>query len=193
MNKLFACLALAFVAPIFGSLYAQDDSSAPEQYEPPPPVGMDVDFLTPPKQKLSIGFRVLSGPRVSYSGSGIIPNGVNPTPDVNGIRRYNDGFVDPDSRVDAVAGAPLASSSHADNRTNTWSYNSAAQVGADGTSVNMNAYSAVIDGNNPHSGRASSGTGFELTFEPDFGWHLGRVQFTIIAGLGMNKISYSRT
>jgi hypothetical protein len=188
MNKPFACLALAFIAPIFGSLYAQE-GPPPEQYEPPPPVGLDVDYLAPPKQKLSIGFRVLTGPRVSFSGSGIIPSGANLTPDANGIRRYNDGFVDPDTRTNAATGAAVAP----DGRTNTWNYNSAAQVGADGTSVNMNAYSAKIDGNNPHHGRAGSGNGIELTYERDFGWHLGRVQFDLIGGIGLNKISYSRS
>ncbi|HWZ94433.1 MAG TPA: hypothetical protein VNW30_04495 [Opitutaceae bacterium] len=197
MNKLFACLALAFVAPIFGSLYAQE-GPPPEQYEPPPPVGLDVDYLAPAKQKLSIGFRVLTGPKVRFSGSGIIPSGDNPTPDVNGIRRYNDGFVDPDSRTDASpsnSGQPLNApgAPNADGRTNIWSYDSAAQVDPNNHSVDMHAYSGTINGSNPGSGRASSGTGFELTFERDFGWHLGRVQFDLIGGLGLNKISYSRT
>ncbi|HXB01521.1 MAG TPA: hypothetical protein VNV15_01725 [Opitutaceae bacterium] len=189
MNKLFACLALAFVAPIFGSLYAQDEGSEPEQYEPPPPVGMDVDFLAPAKQKLSVGFRVLTGPKVRYSGSGIIPSGVNPSPDVNGIRRYNDGFIDPDARTDATTGAPITP----DGNSNTWSFSNQSQVDAANNGVDMHAYSGTINGTNGGSGRASSGTGFELTFERDFGWHLGRVQFDIIGGLGMNKISYSRT
>jgi hypothetical protein len=189
MNKLFACLALAFVAPIFGSLYAQDEGAAPEQYEPPPPVGLDVDYLAPPKQKLSVGFRVLTGPRVRYSGTGIIPSGVNPSPDANGIRRYNDGFVDPDGRTDATTGAALP----ADGRTNTWSYSNATQVDPANNGVDLHAYSGTINGINGGSGRASSGAGFELTFERDFGWHLGRVQFDLIGGLGMNKISYSRT
>jgi hypothetical protein len=192
MNKLFACLALAVVAPIVNSLYAQE-GPPPEQYEPPPPVGYDVDYLAPPKQKLHVGFRVLSGPKVRFSGSGIIPNGVNPTPDANGIRRYNDGYVDPDTRTDTVSGQPLQSSPNDDGRTNSWSYDSAAQVDPNGTSVDMHTYSATINGDNPHSGRAASGAGFELTFERDFGWHLGRVQFTLIGGLGLNKISYSRT
>jgi hypothetical protein len=189
MNKLFACLALAFVAPIFGSLYAQDEGPAPDQYEPPPPVGMDVDYLAPAKQKLSIGFRVLSGPKVRFSGSGIIPSGVNPSPDPTGIRRYNDGFIDPDARTDATTGAALP----ADGRTNTWSYTNATQVDATNNGVDMHTYSGTINGTNGGRGRASSGTGFELTFERDFGWHLGRIQFDIIGGLGMNKISYSRT
>ncbi len=190
MNKLFACLVLASVAPIFGSLYAQE-GPPPEQYEPPPPVGMDVDYFPPPKQKLWVGFRVLTGPKVSFSGSGNIPSGVNPgdpnDPTVT-TRTYNDGSIAPDSRTDVTTGAAIV-----DGRTNTWNYTTASQVGADGTSVNMNEYSAKIDGNNPHTGRASSGAGFELTFERDFGWHIGKVQFDIIGGLGMNKISFSRT
>jgi hypothetical protein len=203
MNKLFACLALAFIAPIFGSLYADDDSSGePEQYEPPPPVGMDVDYLAPPKEKLIIGFRILSGPKVSYSGGagGIIPSGDNPTPDVNGIRRYNDGFVDPDARTDAVTGLPLQQSPRGDGRSNTWSFDSASQIDnttqVNGTpigGVDMHSYSGTITGTNSGSGRAASGAGFELTFDRDFGWHWGRVQFDVIGGLGMNKINYSRT
>jgi hypothetical protein len=200
MNKLFACLVLAFIAPIFGSLYADDDGSGePEQYEPPPPVGMDVDYLAPPKEKLIIGFRILSGPKVSYAGGagGIIPSGDNPTPDVNGIRRYNDGFVDPDNRTDAVTGLPLQQSPRGDGRSNTWSFDAQSQVDGNtpdgGGGVDMHSYSATIDGNNSGSGRAASGAGFELTFDRDFGWHWGRVQFDVIGGLGMNKISYSRT
>jgi hypothetical protein len=193
MNKLFACLALAFVAPIFGSLYAQDEGPAPEQYEPPPPVGLDVDYLAPAKQKLSIGFRVLTGPKVSYSGSGRILSGVNPSPDGNGIRRYNDGFIDPDSRKDGTSTTALQSSANADGRSNSWSFGNQSQVDGANNGVDMHAYSGTINGTNRGSGRAASGTGFELTFERDFGWHLGRVQFDLIGGLGMNKINYART
>jgi hypothetical protein len=201
MNKLFACLALAFVAPIFGSLYADDEGAPPEQYEPPPPVGMDVDYLAPPKQKLSIGFRVLSGPKVSYSGSGIIPFDTNPAVNANGDRIYDDGQISPDTRIDAVGGAPLQQSSDADGRTNSWSDTNASQVdtttklsdGSTAAGVDMHTYSATDDGSNSGSGRAASGAGFELTFERDFGWHLGRVQFDLIGGIGMNKISYSQT
>jgi hypothetical protein len=188
MTKLFACLVLAFVAPIFGSLYAQE-GPPPDQYEPPPPVGMDVDYFAPPKQKFFIGFRVLGGPKVSFSGSGNIPTTSNPGADSTTTNRtYDDGSVSPNTRTDVTTGAGIV-----DGRTNTWNYDDASQVGADGTSVDMHSYSAQILGDNPHSGRASSGTGFELTFERDFGWHLGRVQFDLIGGLGMNKISYSRT
>jgi hypothetical protein len=194
MNKLFACLALAFVAPIFSSLYAQE-GPPPEQYEPPPPVGMDVDYFAPPKQKLSVGFSVLTGPKVSFSGSGIIPSGVNPGADsTTTTRTYNDGTISPDTRTDAASGQPLQSiPATADGKTNTWSFTNAAQMDAANNGVDMHAYSATIDGNNPHSGRAASGTGFELTFDRDFGWHLGKIKIDIIAGLGLNKISYSRT
>jgi hypothetical protein len=194
MNKFFACLALAFVAPIFGSLYADDEGGPPEQYEPPPPVGMDVDYLAPPKQKLSVGFRILTGPKVSYSGSGIIP-GANPAPDANGVRTYNDGVIGVDTRTDAASGnlTLLQSGPNADGRTNTWSFDNASQVDAANNGVDMHAYSGTINGNNAGSGRAASGTGFELTFERDFGWHLGKVQFDLIGGLGLNRISYSHT
>jgi hypothetical protein len=188
MNKLFACFALAFVAPIFGSLHAQE-GPPPDEYEPPPPVGLDVDYFAPPKQKIYVGFRVLGGPRVSFSGSGTIPSGVNPGFDsTTTVRSYSDGNVSPNTRTDVTTGAAIT-----DGRTDTWNYDSASQLGADGTSVNLDAYSATIIGNNPHTGRAGSGTGLELTFERDFGWHWGKVQFDIIGGLGMNKITYSRT
>jgi hypothetical protein len=192
MNKLFACLALAFVAPIFGSLYADDEGGPPEQYEPPPPVGMDVDYLAPPKQKLSIGFRILTGPKVSFSGSGIIP-AANPAPDVNGIRTYADGSISPDARTDAASAQLLANSPNPDpiSRTNTWSFDNASQIDAAHQGVDMDTYGGTINGNNAGSGRAASGNGVELTFERDFGWHLGRVQFDLIGGLGLNKISFS--
>jgi hypothetical protein len=195
MNKLFAGLALAFIAPLFGSLYAQDDNQASEQYEPPPPVGMDVDYFAPPKQKLSIGFRVLTGPKVAFSGFGLISSGVNPGFDANGIRHYNDGTIAPDTRTDAASptGAPLQTTVNADGRSDSWTFSNQSQVDTANNGVDMHTYSATINGNNPGSGRAASGAGFELTFDRDFGWHLGRVQIDLIGGIGTNKISYSRT
>jgi hypothetical protein len=192
MNKLFACLALAFIAPVFGSLYADDEGSEPEQYEPPPPKGMDVNFLAPPKQKLSVGFRILTGPRVSFSGSGIIP-AADPAPDANGVRTYADGSISPDTRVDFNSQEPLATSPNPDpiSRTNTWSFDDASQIDPKNNGVDMDTYSGAMSSNNSGSGRAGSGNGFELTFERDFGWHLGRVQFDLIGGLGLNKISFS--
>jgi hypothetical protein len=191
MNKLSACLALAFVAPLFSSLYAQE-GPPPEQYEPPPPVGMDVDYFAPTKQKLYIGFRTLSGPKVSFSGSGSIVSSANPgdpnDPTIT-TRTYNDGNIGPDQRISASSSNPVNQSTG----TNTWNFSSAGQIDTVNNGVDMHTYGATINGKNPHSGRAASGTGFELTFERDFGWHIGKVQIDLIGGLGMNKISYSRT
>jgi hypothetical protein len=88
---------------------------------------------------------------------------------------------------------PLQSSVDADGRSNSWSFDSASQIDTVNQGVDMHTYSGSINGNNAGSGRAGSGNGVELTFERDFGWHLGRVQFDLIGGLGLNKISYSST
>lgn len=189
MNKLFACLALAFVAPLLGSLHAQDEQPS-EQYEPPPPVGVDVDYFAPSQGKLSIGIGILSGPKISLSGSGNIPSGVNPGLDVgtSGITRtYNDGTVAVDPRVDSN-GNKINS---ADGLTTSWSYNNASQLSSDGNVISMHAYSATINGDNPQSGQAGASGGYDLTYDRDFGWHLGKVKIDLIAGLGLNKISYS--
>ncbi|MGA3007533.1 MAG: hypothetical protein ABSE59_06540 [Opitutaceae bacterium] len=185
MKKLFACLALVFLAPLLGSLHAQDGQQPSEQYEPPPPEGIDVDYFAPPKQKLSVGLRYLSGPKVSFSGSGNIPAQADPSADSTTTgRTYNDGTVSPDTRNGGL--------STNDGRTNTWSYDSASQALASG-GVDMHAYSAEINGNNTHGGQANLASGVEATYERDFGWHIGRIQFDLIAGLAINKISYSRS
>jgi len=191
MKKLFACLALAFAAPILGSLYAQE-GPPPEQYEPPPPVGLDVDYFPPPKQKLFIGISVLSGPKISFSGSGSIPSGVNPGNPGDATRTFNDGTISPDARIDATTQQPLQTV-HPDNFTNTWSFTNASQIDAVNTGVDFHTYSAVSDAGSNASGRAGPGGGYDITFERDFGWHLGKIQINLIGGLGLNKISFSKT
>jgi hypothetical protein len=192
MKKLFACLALAFAAPILGSLYAQE-GPPPEQYEPPPPVGMDVDYFPPPKQKLFIGISVLSGPKIRFSGSGSIPSGVNPgdtTDPTVTTRSFNDGTISPDARVGADGVTPITP----DGRSNTFTFSNASQIDPNNNGVDFHTYSAVADsGANAHGGRAGPGGGYDITFERDFGWHLGRLQINLIGGLGLNKISFSKT
>jgi hypothetical protein len=184
MKKLLACLALAFFAPIFGSLYAQEDQQASEQYEPPPPVGVDVDYFAPPKQKLTIGARFLSGPKISFFGHGSIPSNVSPS-----SGNYNDGNIGPDTRNDAASNQSLQSSANADGRSNTWQFSSASQI--DGNGVDLHAYSATDNGNNSQSDKGQLSSGVEVVYERDFGWHLGKLEIDIIGGLSLNKIGFS--
>ena len=193
MNQSSARLALVvglLVFP-FGLLCAQE-GPPPEQYEPPPPVGVDASYFAPPKNTISIGLRVLSGPRISVSSTfGIVPFSTNPgDPNNTSItsRTYDDGAVFPDTRTDSN-GNPITP----DGRTNSWNYLSDSQLTADRNGVMMHSSSAVIGGSNPQSGKSDAGSGFELTFERDFGWHVGRVHFDLIAGLGGNDIHYILT
>ncbi|HTB79643.1 MAG TPA: hypothetical protein VK717_02020 [Opitutaceae bacterium] len=189
MHKPFVCLALALgLMPVFSSLRAQE--GPPEQYEPPPPIGVDADLFIPPKTTLYLGFRTMTGPKISVSGTGSIMSRSNPgDPNDSTItsRTYDDGTINPDARIDSVSGSPLP----ADGRTNSWSFDSLSQITANG--VAMHTSSATIEGSNPQSGKADKGTGFELTLERDFGWHLGRIQIDLIAGLGANDIHYIKT
>ncbi|HTQ31441.1 MAG TPA: hypothetical protein VMI53_09545 [Opitutaceae bacterium] len=184
-------LLLGLSAAIPAWLRAQE-GPPPEQYEPPPPVGVDASYFTPPKNTISIGFRTMTGPRVSVSSSfGIVPSQFDPgNANDSSIttRVYADGGVFPDTRTDSN-GNPITP----DGRTNTWNYQSASQLTPDGNGVAMHTYSAVIDGTNPQKGRADTGTGFELTLDRDFGWHVGKVQIHLMAGLGGNDIHYILT
>jgi hypothetical protein len=189
MHKQFVCLALALgLMPVLSSLRAQE--GPPEQYEPPPPIGVDADIFTPPKTTLYMGFRTMTGPKVSFKGSGRISSHSNPgdpnDPNVTN-RTYDDGAIAPDGGTD-VNGNALNDPAHT---TNTWIYRDSSQ--ATGTGVTMHTYDATIQSNNPQSGKADKGTGFELTLERDFGWHVGGIQIDLIAGFGANDIHYIKT
>lgn len=194
MHKQFVCLALALgLMPVLSSLRAQE--GPPEQYEPPPPIGVDADLFTPPKTTLWFGFRTMTGPKVSFRGSGSITSHANPGDPANSsitTRTYDDGTISPDGRTDATTGSPIN-----DGRTNSWNFNSTSQI-AEATAhgvngVAMHTYNATIQGVNPQSGKADKGSGFELTLEREFGWHVGKIQIDLIAGFGANDIHYIKT
>jgi len=195
MNQTFVrtALLIGFFAPLLGSLRAQDEGPPPEQYEPPPPIGVDANYFAPPKNKISIGLRMLTGPKISVSGSfGLVPSAFNPgNPNDSSIttRTYADGTVNASPGTNDFGNAVTLPA----GTTNFWSFNSNSQLTTDGNQVQMHDYSAVIDGTNPQKGKSDLGTGFDLTLERDFGWHLGPVQITVIAGLSGNDIHYILT
>src|SRR5579885_3466529 len=98
-----SALLLSLLAAIPAWLRAQE--GPPEQYEPPPAVGVDASYFTPPRNKISIGFRTMTGPKISTSSSfGIVPSQFNPgDPKDSSItsRVYADGGVFPDARTDS--------------------------------------------------------------------------------------------
>ncbi|MDE3083857.1 MAG: hypothetical protein KGJ37_01380 [Verrucomicrobiota bacterium] len=190
MNKHLACLALAFISGPFAVSLCAQEAPMPEQYEPPPPVGVDADFYAPPKNRIQIGMRMLSAPKVAISGQGSISPllGIGNPSDENVNRFYNDGTVLTDTRVD-TSGNPLNPTDHA---TNTWSYQSSSQVTADQKHVQMHSYNADVDPTS-QSGKGPSSAGIEFTFERETGWHWGKLQINWIVGLSLNDIRYART
>lgn len=148
------------------------------------------DYLITPKMTLGVGFRGLTGPKVSFqSGTGVV-NSIRSTQDHGDltstgiIRNYHDGFVALDRRVDDDEN-PVD-----DGQTNTWRFVDENQLTADGY-VTMSTYRAeVYDGaSRERDGGNSFGT--ELMVSRDMGKLGGRMEWRLFAGLSINDVNVS--
>ncbi|MBP6506386.1 MAG: hypothetical protein KA257_02375 [Opitutaceae bacterium] len=140
------------------------------------------DYYVEPKMTLSVGFRALTGPKLSFSGSpGVtsVVESIQGNGDVNAtgiVRNYHDGFVARDQRTDAV-----------DGKTNTWTYIDPRQLQTDGF-LAMHNYSAQIMDNTNRSRDPGYSYGTELIASRDMGKIGSKVDWKIFAGLSINGI-----
>lgn len=150
-----------------------------------------IEELAVPKNQLAFGLRFGGKLKATFQNVGSITSSLDlPDTATEANRAYNDGYVYLDSRVDDD-GNDIPS----DGRTNTWSYNSAAQVSADGTAIDLHRYETRSEG---ASMLATSDPSIGLDIEGSrelfrFGRPLGpgRRVFTLGAhfGFGLNTLN----
>ena len=174
--KHFRCLALLGFASF---AYAQQDEI--------PIFNLD-DYYVEPRMNLSVGFRALTGPKLSFIGapgvtstvSSVLTNGdVNAT----GIGRdYHDGYIGLDLRKDADGNALT------DGKTNSWAYVDADQRRTDGYMA-FSTYSAAITDTATRTSDPGNSYGTELIVARDFGRIGSKFQWKVFAGMSINNIN----
>ncbi|MBI2512126.1 MAG: hypothetical protein HYV96_09105 [Opitutae bacterium] len=143
-----------------------------------------LDELAVAKNQLSFSLRFGGKLKARFQNVGTITSALDlGDTTTEAHRTYNDGYVSLDARVDGD-GNDVAS----DGRTNTWSYNSATQVSADGTAIDFHRYETRSEGasilatSNPSVGIDIEGSRELWRFGRSLG--PGRRVFTVGAGFG---------
>jgi hypothetical protein len=130
--KHFRLLALGAFLLTTGlrALHAQEGGSP--QDEIITDFGID-EYIYAPKLTLNLGMRMLSGAKSSFSGRGSVTTVqlVTDSTTPNILRPYYDGLVQADTRATIDSDGNVTKISP-DGYTNTWSYQFASQIGADG-------------------------------------------------------------
>ncbi len=147
------------------------------------------DYLVVPKMNLSVGFRALSGQKLSISGSpgvtGLIQS-VQDFGDVNAegvVRNYHTGYVSLDTRKDAD-GNPIV-----DGRTNTWGVLDERQLINGGSDVTMHSYTAQVHDNTTRRKDGGNSYGVEIVASRDMGTIGRRVEWKLLGGISLNGIN----
>ena len=171
-----------------------DDKQAQPPEEIPDFSNLD-EYIYVPKTTVNLGTRFLSGPKTSFHGQGLIPSPEDPgsDPTIAGIdRTYHDGRVDPDSRtvtVDNGNGTSTTVPVASDGKTDTWSYDSASQVTADGY-IQFHTYSGTVTDTGTFNKTGDSNMGIELVANHEMG-SLGRskkITWSIVGGMSINDL-----
>jgi len=154
--------------------------------------GID-EYIYMPKFTLRLGMRQLSGTRTSFTGHGtvasVVPLSDTTTPNLT--RYYHDGTVFKDTRsiTDSDGySTPISP----DGYTNSWSYNFAAQIGADGNMA-FHGYSAVMADPGVRDKTANASRGVEVVVSRDMGQLNKKLAWTLFAGLSLNDINSTRS
>jgi hypothetical protein len=150
-----------------------------------------LDEMAVPKNQLAFSMRFGGKLKARFQNVGSITSSLDLKDTATEANRtYNDGYVALDSRVDGD-GNDVAS----DGRTNTWSYNAATQVSADGSAIDFHRYETRSEG---ASILATSSPSIGIDIEGSrelfrFGRVLGpgRRSFTVGAqfGFGLNTLN----
>jgi len=175
------------------------DEEQKQQPEEIPDFNRIDEYTYTPKSTLSLASRLfLNGPKVSYSGQGSIPSPVSAGADAtvsipNLSRTYYDGSVGPDTRAITTFTGIGQSEQVAippDGRTNTWSYDYASQLQANGN-VTMSIYSGQVVDTGSHSANGMPNLGVELLMDRDMGKLGKHLKWAITAGFSIADIHSS--
>jgi hypothetical protein len=194
-------LALLVFAASAGSLCAQDEQQQRPPTEIPDFSNLD-DYIYEPKSVLSFGFRLLSGAKLSFFGSGRLGTNNTPGAATGSLNRtYHDGSVGMDGRfapradtsgnpvLDPDSGSQIFDPIAPDGRTNTWSFQNSSQITADGFMA-FHTYSADVIDTGTRKSEANSNFGMEVAVSRDMGKLFGsRASWQLIAGMTLNDLS----
>ncbi|MFA5262739.1 MAG: hypothetical protein WC378_02870 [Opitutaceae bacterium] len=146
------------------------------------------EFIYVPIYTTSMGFRMLSGAKASFSGTSTIKS---PSVDIGSptgvyvLRTYADGSVGLDTRTDSN-GVYIAS---ADGLTPTFQYNLPASQESVNGYLAFHVNEAKVDDSTPRVKDPGSMAGFEVTVSRDLPNWLGkRVLLKVTAGFALNDI-----
>ncbi len=198
-------LALFIAAASACSAFAQDE----EKHRPPTEIpdfsNLD-DYIYEPKSILSYGFRMLSGAKLSFFGSGRLSTTETPGALTGSLNRtYHDGSVGTDVRfapradnngnpvLDPDSGSQIFDPIAPDGRTNTWSFQNSSQITADGFMA-FHTYTADVIDAGTRKKEANSNFGMELAVSRDMGKLFGsRASWQLVAGMTLNDLSGTTT
>jgi len=184
MKRLFPTLTLsvaAALAPCVGLAQSANNTESPRPESELPNFDFG-DLHVEQKFNMSVGFRSISGPKVTFSGGegitiGDLSQALDPSI-TDQARQYNDGFVGLDQRTGAT-----------DGKTNTWGIVDPKQLVNGGQDVAMHLYSAEITDGGTHRTKQGSDLGAELLVTRDMGKIGKRLEWKLFAGFSMNNVS----
>ncbi len=206
----FRRLAALALASLLSIAYAQDEEARRPQTEIPDFSNLD-EYIYEPKSTVHLSFRMLSGAKADFSGTGQIlaPEGALPEAGVDVRRDYHDGFVGPDLRATPrsdVGGNPTTDPAldptsspsdpiPSDGRTNNWSYEDDTQVsGSPIGYIAFHQYSADVIDTAVRRRSSRSTAGLDLAVSRDMGSLFGgRFSWRLVGGLSINDVSARHT
>jgi hypothetical protein len=196
MRFLLVALCVACV-PFTGRCAGDDQESKGPVPEEIPDFSRLDEYIYVPKSTLSLGTRLfLNGPKTTYSGQGLVPSDVGAlaSPTVPNVSRtYDDGNVQPDARtipVDVGLGGNYSEPVPSDGRTNSWSYDNASQIQANGD-IAFHAYSGEVTDPSLHGIDSKPSLGLELILDRDMGKIGKHLKWSVTAGLSIADIHSS--
>jgi hypothetical protein len=197
--RLALCVACLPVAALRAQQKDEDKGPVPEEI---PNFNQLDEYIYVPKSTMSLGTRFfLRGPKTTYAGQGENPSAVNPVDSgdtattfiPNTSRTYIDGSVQPDGRtvtINTGLGGETQVPISPDGRTNTWSYDNASQLLANGN-IAFHTYSAEITDTASHGVTGAPNTGMELILDHDMGKVGKKMKWSITAGFSVADIHSS--
>jgi hypothetical protein len=194
--RLALCVACLPVAGLLAQQKDEDKGPVPEEI---PNFNQLDEYVYVPKSTLSLGTRFfLRGPKTSYAGQGENPSIVNPgdasTVSIPNISRtYIDGTIFPDQRtvtINTGLGGETQVPISPDGRTNTWNYDNASQLLANGN-ITFHTYSGEITDTSSHEVTGAPNTGMELILDHDMGKIGKKMKWSFTVGFSVADIHSS--
>lgn len=196
MKLFFPTLSVLSLA-ICGLARAQDEGG--QLSAPPDEIITDFgieEYLAVPKFSVSVGARMLSGAKSSFTGRGFVSS-YQPSADITtpNIRRiYHDGnvFADNPDYTYLVNNNDGSQTPHGvraspDGFTNSWTFLDSRQIRDDGN-LDFHSYAADVDDSGSHAKNPKAGGGIDITFTRDMGKLGKKMEWGLLFGTSVTDI-----